>query len=1123
MFLKLKTAVTLTNFKRKAMKSIIHLMLTSMAGVALLVACTKEIDSQVNLEPEDKSDKPLVEVRFQASNPNSEGTKTSMSATDGGYVLSWNAGDKIGATSLVFEEVEDEWGGLVPYTEVYPFETAEGGSTATFTGKLMADNTYHFFYPTQFRVPSMEGGGEMELNAAIPGDGKEVRESSGKVATRSSEGEGDPEEEYPEFEESRIDLINYLYEMDEEDGEWKEVYLEDDEIPAATTSVPSIQYPQAGSFDGYADIMVANNTIEVPLPESGTSTVVIEASPNFKRLVSFLKTSIKDQTNGWFAGQHIQSIYLYTENNYEDHLTLPNGYIDLLNNKLAYEYRTSSSVEARYTEDTWYTPSSDGSQSTYFVVLPGKIHALTAYGDSNTLVFGGETEDVRFRKEVALPEDIILEEGKVTSLSFKITQAQASRRPVVNAIDIDGEGAAFDIGGRTKEIAFTPCWEDDGKGFWRAEEIIKPELFSIASSNPSVATASIVMDDDGDYQTTYVEDTPFLAYYIRVSPVSKGTATITVSYGSISSSFTVSVEDPQIITFADPKVKEVALTLKEWDDGVDDYVNWDFNGDGEISINEAKDVTSIPSNAFSGNAEITSFNELATYFTNVQYIGSGAFSGCTNLSSITFPEGLYSIYSQAFDGCTSLEELNLPSSCNRLGDYAFKDCSSLTEVHLSANKSTSFGASVFAGCANVTNVTGMNASEDGRCIFYEEGKVYFFFPAGLESYKFPDTVKSFLYGYDSNTYEYQYTYALQLVYGDENSPLRELDFSDTGMTRYSSGTGSMIASSKVERVILPRKMTSFEDSSFYGNNLKDVVFTAQEVPAGGYYPFSSIGSIENFYVPFQSYDLYMERYGSYSNFTTRAKPDIKDVVCTGFYITADDVHGRESKTTIHWTYAYTGTRYDGESVTGQLTGTAVSEDFEQNTDSSPRTVTVSYTRLGETASGPITQAAWETEWVSAQPDGTQWREATSIKSVEGVPFAYNLYESDSNYAESITSGNANMWIKVEGYQHKTITFYVNSSGRSIYSYLWVMKPNKEPLEYMYSSDNAQDIIIKTYGRYGDQGGGGGPLGNKFSHYMEVTVPDVSDGDVIWVQFGKNDYSWDSMAGRGFVLMPLVQD
>ena len=1095
------------------MKHVFHFLLPAMAGVALLVACAKEIDSPVTLEPEEKSDKPLVEVRFKASNPNSPGTRTSMSETAEGYVPTWNAGDKIGATSLVFEEVEDEWGYEELLSTVYPFETAEGGYSATFSGKLQADNTYHFFYPAQYRSPYMEeGGGWVDVSVADSGDAKDVKALSGRVVTRSPEGEGDDEDEdeYPEFQESQVFPLNYLYELDANTGEWKEVYSEDEEerIPAATTSVPAIQYPQAGSFDGYADIMVATNTVDVPLPDTGTSTVEIETSPSFKRLISFLKTSIKDQTNGWFEGQHIQSVYLYTDF-YEDRLTLPNGgFIDLLNNRIGYQGRASSSVEARYTEDTWYTPASDGSQSTYFVVLPGKIHARCD-GEANWLVFGGETEDVRFRKEVALPEDIILEEGKVTSLSFKITQAQASRRPVVNAIDIDGEEAAFDIGGRPKEIGFTPSWEDDDKGFWRAEEIVNPELISITSSKPQVATASIITYEDYEgtqYQTSYVEGTPFLSYFMRVIPVSKGTATITVSYGNLFSSFTVSVEDPEYITFADPQVAAIAPTLDDWD----------YNEDGYISINEAKDITFIPANAFAGNTEIQTFNELATYFTNLQYINSQAFSGCTGLTSIIFPEGLQSIYSEAFLGCTSLLPggLTLPDNCGTIGQKAFSQCTALTEIHLSSDKSLQIGPYAFSHCDNVTNVTGLDASEDGRCIIQGDGDLFYFFPAGLTSYKFPASVKHILYSY-------QTSYALDLMQTNPN--LKVLDFSDTGMTAYDSDTNSQVTGySQVERIILPRGMKSFADYCF-GGSIKDVVFTSPTVPARGSYPFASAGHVENFYVPFQSYDRYMEAFASYDTFTSKAKPDVTDVVCTGFSITADDVHGRESKTTIHWTYAYTGTRYDGESVTGQLTGTVVSEEFGQNTNSSPRTVTVSYSMLGESASCELTQAAWETEWVSAQPDGTEWREATSITSVEGVPFAYNLYESDSNYAENIWSGNANIQILVEGYQHKTITFYVNSSGRSIQSYLWVMKPNKEPLPYMFdSSNNADDIIIKTDWRYGEDGKCG-PSGKKFSHYLKVTVPDVSDGDVIWVQFGKNDSYWDNEPGRGFLLMPLVQD
>lgn len=1091
-------------FKRLAMKKTFKFLLFAIAGFVIIASCTAEqIEPAIEKTPEKKQ---LVEVHFKAANPGNPATKTSMEATSEGYSLTWDAGDMIGATSLVFEDVENQWGYTDRLATLYPFTTEDGGATASFSGKLQAGESYHFFYPAQFRYQRMWEGGEIAYS--LP--------PRTKILTRSYDGE-EEEEETPEFTDSQVMLEYSLLEQNA-NGEWDCYEAPEGGIPVATTSVPDIQYPQAGSFDSYADIMVATNTIDVPSPEPGVTTVEISTSPTFERLVSFLRTSIKDATNGWFDGQHIKEIYLQTDN-YSDYLVAPTAYIDLLNNTLAIESsETHNLVKAIYDENTWYTPAVDGSQSTYFAVLPGQISQYTSWG-SNYLTFGGETEDVRFKKVVELREPIILEQGKVTKLSFTITQDHASRRPAVNAIVVEGfgddEAVSFDIGGQPKTIGFTPTWDDDGKNMWLPQEIVNPELITITSSNPQIAVAEIVTyfdyDDTEQYSTDTKDGTPYLTYYLSLCPEAKGTATITIAYGNLSTTFDVDVDDPEFITFADPQVAQVAPTLE----------GWDYNGDGHISLNEAKDVTSIPYNAFSGNTDLVSFDDLATYFPNLQYIYENAFNGCTRLASITFPEGLNSIYSQAFNGCTSLEVLNLPSSCNWLGENAFKDCSSLTEIHLSASQRVSFGASVFAGCANVTNVTGMSASEDGRCIFYEEGKLYFFFPAGLESYKFPASVKSILYGSDSNNYSVQYTYALQLLY--DNTTLKELDFSDTGITKYTSGTGSMIASSKVERVILPRKMTSFEDSCFYGSYLKDVVFTAPEAPAYAYYPFSESGNIVNFYVPFQSYDLYMAKYSSRSNFTDKAKPDVTDVVCTDFSITAGDVHGRESTTKINWTYTYNGTLYNGEPVTGQtLTGTAISEDFGQNTASSPRTVTVSYTKLGETASCSITQGAWDTEWVSALPDGTQWRVATSIQNVEGVPFAYNLYESDSNY--SAQDGNANIRIVVEGYHNKTIRFYVISSGHNSYSYLWVMKPNMEPLAYMFNqSTDSNSILARTYWMFGERDGIG-PSGTEFSHYREVIVNDVSDGDVIWVQYGKSETWWNTpWNGRGFLLMPVVQD
>ena len=101
------------------------------------------------------------------------------------------------------------------------------------------------------------------------------------------------------------------------------------------------------------------------------------------------------------------------------------------------------------------------------------------------------------------------------------------------------------------------------------------------------------------------------------------------------------------ITFADSKVKEICVAY------------WDTNSDGELSYAEASAVTSL-ANYFSDNTEITSFNELQ-YFTKLITIGSYAFSGCSNLASITIPNSVTK-GNGAFSGCSALTSVTVGNS-----------------------------------------------------------------------------------------------------------------------------------------------------------------------------------------------------------------------------------------------------------------------------------------------------------------------------------------------------------------------------------------------------------------------------------------------------------------------------
>ncbi|HHX95732.1 MAG TPA: leucine-rich repeat protein, partial [Clostridia bacterium] len=61
-------------------------------------------------------------------------------------------------------------------------------------------------------------------------------------------------------------------------------------------------------------------------------------------------------------------------------------------------------------------------------------------------------------------------------------------------------------------------------------------------------------------------------------------------------------------------------------------------------------------------------------------IGENAFMGCTGLTNISFPEGVTSIGPGTFYSCTGLREISFPESLVSISDWAFQNCSSLKGI-----------------------------------------------------------------------------------------------------------------------------------------------------------------------------------------------------------------------------------------------------------------------------------------------------------------------------------------------------------------------------------------------------------------------------------------------------------
>lgn len=120
------------------------------------------------------------------------------------------------------------------------------------------------------------------------------------------------------------------------------------------------------------------------------------------------------------------------------------------------------------------------------------------------------------------------------------------------------------------------------------------------------------------------------------------------------------------ISFSDPKVKSLCVA------------NWDVNGDGELSMYEAGNVTSLGM-VFNG-AKISSFHELL-YFTGLTSIPDRAFSG-SSLTAITLPVNITILGNYAFFDCVALASITIPAKLQSIGQNALSGCTSMTSINV---------------------------------------------------------------------------------------------------------------------------------------------------------------------------------------------------------------------------------------------------------------------------------------------------------------------------------------------------------------------------------------------------------------------------------------------------------
>jgi hypothetical protein len=148
----------------------------------------------------------------------------------------------------------------------------------------------------------------------------------------------------------------------------------------------------------------------------------------------------------------------------------------------------------------------------------------------------------------------------------------------------------------------------------------------------------------------------------------------------------------------------------------------------------------------------------------VASIASGAFSGCSKLTSITIANIVSSIGSEAFAGCSSLTNVTIGTHVTSIGSGAFNDCTSLTGITI-PNSVTNIGSGfgevragneiflitgfteIAAGCSSLTSITvsaqNLFYSSSNGILFDKHQTTLIEAPGGIVgSYTVPNSVTS---------------------------------------------------------------------------------------------------------------------------------------------------------------------------------------------------------------------------------------------------------------------------------------------------------------------------------------------------------------------------------------------
>ena len=263
-------------------------------------------------------------------------------------------------------------------------------------------------------------------------------------------------------------------------------------------------------------------------------------------------------------------------------------------------------------------------------------------------------------------------------------------------------------------------------------------------------------------------------------------------------------------------------------------------------------------------------NTEITIPSDVTGIGSGVFSGNTNLTGITIPSSVTYIGEDAFRGCSNLSKIEIPSSVTTIEDGAFCDCSNLTDVII-PDTVTKIGNRSFSGTPWVKTQGDMFVCNNALLLYQgadtevripdgvtEIGDYAFYNCTGLTGVSIPSSVttigKNAFYNC-KNLISVDIPSGVKSIGANAFANCSSLDNVTIPMGVKSIEQGTFDSCSNLTRVMIPSSVTNIGQIAFRNCVKLSNVNIPSNVEKIGIYAFSNCNSITSVTIPKKTIEI----------------------------------------------------------------------------------------------------------------------------------------------------------------------------------------------------------------------------------------------------------------------------